>query len=297
MNIRKPIDYTTLFEAVDRAVNAVLPQMELYREIGRLVSERPEKGAAVAVAEHLQSAYPEVNGFSPRNLRRMRKFANTYESSTEILQEAMRLGWTQNVVILEAELTIEQRAWYIKAALEYGWSKQTLSRKIAENAHTQDSDVEKTTSSDDMLSAKDVQQTHVPSERKTCPRIKAAEREGRCTEKLTLEEAEQSNGMAPAREHRKQRELPVRDDGAPVKDIYAILLHTYGVCTKIKTERNPERNLSAEYKLATSFCLNHERTLALRSCMMPESENVWPIINVAFQRLQTPRQPGRIVLN
>ena len=32
MNIRKAIDYDELFEAVDRVVNAVLPQMELYRE-------------------------------------------------------------------------------------------------------------------------------------------------------------------------------------------------------------------------------------------------------------------------
>ena len=35
MNIRKPTDYTTLFTALDAAVAAQLPQMELYREIGR----------------------------------------------------------------------------------------------------------------------------------------------------------------------------------------------------------------------------------------------------------------------
>ena len=32
MNVRKTIDYGKLFEDVDRAVNAALPQMELYRE-------------------------------------------------------------------------------------------------------------------------------------------------------------------------------------------------------------------------------------------------------------------------
>ena len=59
MNVRKAIDYSKLFEAVDRAVSAALPQMELYQEIGRLICERPEKGAAAAVAKHLQSAYPK----------------------------------------------------------------------------------------------------------------------------------------------------------------------------------------------------------------------------------------------
>ena len=43
MNIRKPTDYTTLFTALDAAVAAQLPQMELYCEIGRVVSGRGEK--------------------------------------------------------------------------------------------------------------------------------------------------------------------------------------------------------------------------------------------------------------
>ena len=43
MNIRKPTDYTTLFAALDAAVAAQLPQMELYCEMGRVVSGRGEK--------------------------------------------------------------------------------------------------------------------------------------------------------------------------------------------------------------------------------------------------------------
>ena len=43
MNIRKPTDYTAMFAALDAAVAAQLPQMELYREIGRGVGGRAEK--------------------------------------------------------------------------------------------------------------------------------------------------------------------------------------------------------------------------------------------------------------
>ena len=53
MNIRKPTDYSTMFAALDAAVSAQLPQMEMYCEIGRLVSGRVEKGAAVAASEYL----------------------------------------------------------------------------------------------------------------------------------------------------------------------------------------------------------------------------------------------------
>ena len=65
MNIRKPTDYTTMFAALDKLMAAQLPQMEMYCEIGRLVSGRVEKGAAVAASEYLQAAYPTAEGFSP----------------------------------------------------------------------------------------------------------------------------------------------------------------------------------------------------------------------------------------
>ena len=42
------------------------------------------------------------------------------------MTEAMQIGWTQNVVILEADLTIEEKAWYIRAARKFGWSKLKL---------------------------------------------------------------------------------------------------------------------------------------------------------------------------
>ena len=135
MNVRKPIDYSAMFAALDTLMAADLLQMELYCEIGRLVSGRPEKGAAVAAAEYLCGMYPDASGFSPRNLRRMREFYRAYENAPEVLAQAMTIGWTQNVVILEAELTLQEQAWYIKAAGQFGWSKLELQRNIAANVH------------------------------------------------------------------------------------------------------------------------------------------------------------------
>ena len=135
MNVRKPIDYSAMFAVLDTLMAADLPQMKLYSEIGRLVSGRPEKGAAVAASEYLCGMYPGASGFSPRNLRRMRDFYHTYESSPEVLAQAITIGWTQNVVILEAELTLQERAWYIQAVQRFEWSKLELQRKIAAGAH------------------------------------------------------------------------------------------------------------------------------------------------------------------
>ena len=137
MNIRKPTDYTAMFTTLDTLMAAQLPQMELYCEIGRLVSGRAEKGAAVAASEYLQATYPTAEGFSPRNLRRMRDFYRMYGNMPELLAEAMRLSWTQNVVIMEAGLTMDERCWYIRKAAESGLSKTELLRMIERSEHSE----------------------------------------------------------------------------------------------------------------------------------------------------------------
>lgn len=135
MNIRKNIDYSEMYESLDKLLAKELPQMELYCEIGKAVCRRTEKGAAVMASEYLNKKYPDVKGFSPRSLRRMRDFYRTYENHPALLSRAMQLGWIQNVVIMEAELSMELREWYINAAKQFGWSKTELIANIATNAH------------------------------------------------------------------------------------------------------------------------------------------------------------------
>ena len=95
MNIRKNIDYTEMYEALDVLMAQQLPQMELYWEIGKAVCRRTEKGAAVMASEYLNKRYPDAKGFSPRSLRRIRDFYRTYENHPALLSRAMKLGWTQ----------------------------------------------------------------------------------------------------------------------------------------------------------------------------------------------------------
>jgi len=52
--------------------------------IGKAIGQRPEKGAAIAAAEFLQTNFPDRTGFSPRNVRQMRDFYRTYENRLDI---------------------------------------------------------------------------------------------------------------------------------------------------------------------------------------------------------------------
>ena len=135
MNLRKNIDYSEMYEELDLLMARELSQMELYCGIGKAVCRRTEKGAAVMASEYLNKHYPDTKGFSPRSLRRMRDFYRTYENHSALLSRAMKLGWIQNVVIMEADLTMDLREWYLKAAEQFGWSKTELIANIEANAH------------------------------------------------------------------------------------------------------------------------------------------------------------------
>lgn len=137
MNIRKNIDYSTMYAQINDAMQAELSQMERYFTIGQAVAERPEKGAAVAAAEYIQKNWPDEKGYSPRNLRRMRELYRVYGDCPEAITLAEQIGWTQNVVILEAALDLQERLWYMRAVRQFGWSKLELVGMIANEAHTE----------------------------------------------------------------------------------------------------------------------------------------------------------------
>lgn len=124
-----------MFATLESVMKADLPQMELYCEIGKAVCAHSEKGAAVAAAEFIKEQYPDMTGFSPRNVRRMRDFWQLYSGTPELLGEALHLNWTQNVVIMEAELPAEERRWYIRQATARNLSKAELLRMIEDFAH------------------------------------------------------------------------------------------------------------------------------------------------------------------
>ena len=135
MNVRKPANYGTMYRELTAILAQNLPQMDEIYAIGKVISQRPEKGAAVAAAEFLQANSSDHAGFSPRNVRRMRDFYRTYENDQALIQLAMKIGWTLNAIIMEADLTREARKWYLEQARAQQWSKAVLLEKLGSAAH------------------------------------------------------------------------------------------------------------------------------------------------------------------
>ena len=61
MNVRKPVDYGTMYRELTAILAQNLPQMDEIYAIGKTISQRPEKGAAVAAAEFLQANFPDLS--------------------------------------------------------------------------------------------------------------------------------------------------------------------------------------------------------------------------------------------
>ena len=107
----------------------------LYWEIGRDILDRQEReslGAKVIdrLSADLKRAFPDMKGFSPRNLKYMRRFAEVWPESEFVQQVAAQLPWFHNCVILDKLTGRADRVWYAKAAIQHGWSRNVLVHQI-----------------------------------------------------------------------------------------------------------------------------------------------------------------------
>ena len=138
MNVRKPANYGTMYRELTASLTQNFLQMDEVYAIGKAISQRPEKGAAVAAAEFLQAKFPDRTGFSTRNVRRMRDFYKTYENDQALLRLAMKIGWTLNVVIMEADLTRAQRMLCLQMTTVKNFSKKELLEIILNGAFVEE---------------------------------------------------------------------------------------------------------------------------------------------------------------
>lgn len=112
----------------------------LYWELGRSIREKQEQegwGARVIdrLASDLREAFPEMKGFSPRNLKYMRAFASAWPDRELVQRTIAPLPWRHQIALLEKLQTNGERRWYAERALANGWSRDILVIQIETQAH------------------------------------------------------------------------------------------------------------------------------------------------------------------
>jgi len=135
-DLKRRIEQAQVRAAV--AVNREL--VLLYWNIGRDILARQQQqgwGAKVIdrLAADLRRAFPEMKGFSPRNLKYMRAFAEGYPDEQFVQQAVAQIPWGHNVRILDQVRDPQEREWYIRQTIQHGWSRAVLELQIESNLY------------------------------------------------------------------------------------------------------------------------------------------------------------------
>ena len=118
--------------AQQRATLAVNRELVLlYWQIGRDILDRQGRegwGAKVIerLAQDLRNAFPEMKGFSPRNLNYMRSFAEAWPDGEFVQAVLAQLPWYHQLALLDKLKSANERRWYAAKAIEHNWSRNVL---------------------------------------------------------------------------------------------------------------------------------------------------------------------------
>lgn len=139
-----PTDYATLLSDIKQRIRSAQyealkavnkEQIALYWDIGRMIVERQKgkswgKSVVEQLAKDLHAEFPGIQGFSARNIWRMRDFHISYHTNEKLTPLVAEIGWTHNLIILEKCKDDIEREFYIRMTRKFGWSKNVLIHQI-----------------------------------------------------------------------------------------------------------------------------------------------------------------------
>lgn len=112
----------------------------LYWQIGHdiLIRQQTESWGSKVIdrlAKDLTGEFPNMKGFSRRNLLYMRRFAEEWTDLEFVQQAVAQIPWGQNLLLLTKLKTRQEREWYAAKAIEHGWSRNVMWHHISTHLH------------------------------------------------------------------------------------------------------------------------------------------------------------------
>ncbi|MBN1165672.1 MAG: DUF1016 family protein [Methanospirillaceae archaeon] len=112
----------------------------LYWQIGKDILTNQEIlgwGAKVIdqLSQDLRTEFPDMKGFSVRNLKYMQAFAATYPDPEFVQQVAAQLPWFHICLLITRIKNPNERLFYLNQAIEHGWSRSILTHQIDLNLY------------------------------------------------------------------------------------------------------------------------------------------------------------------
>lgn len=125
--------------ARQRAYHAVDTELvTLYWQIGEYISRKLESaewgdGVVAQLARFLARTQPGRQGFTRRNLFRMRQVFECYRGNKVVSPLVTQLPWTHHLLILGHSKRAEEREFYIRLSIQEKWGKRELERQLRAN--------------------------------------------------------------------------------------------------------------------------------------------------------------------
>lgn len=134
-----------------QAINKELIYM--YWNIGKIILTNSKWGNKFIdnLSIDLKLEFPNINGFSIRNLKNMKKFAEEYPDFEFVQSITAQITWTHNVLLLDKIKDIEIRKWYINETVKNGWSVNLLEMQINSKLYERQAIAEKVTNFESTL--------------------------------------------------------------------------------------------------------------------------------------------------
>lgn len=127
------------------AVSVNRELLVLYHSIGEVINAHKTWGSKFVenLAADIKLSFPDVTGYSARNLKYMAKFAEAYPDDEFVQQPVAQIPWGHNVVLLDKLSSTEERLWYAERSAENGWSRNVLVHQIESGLYQRQVLVEK----------------------------------------------------------------------------------------------------------------------------------------------------------
>lgn len=119
------------------SINSFL--LELYWDIGKEVVEKQKNadwGSSFIeqFSSDLQKSFPDIKGFSKRNVYAIRQWYLFYSEQFEFVPQAVaQIPWGHNRLIMTKIKNIEEALFYVQATIENGWGRDNLEIQIDKN--------------------------------------------------------------------------------------------------------------------------------------------------------------------
>lgn len=107
----------------------------IYFKIGNtILTQQAQQGWGSKVinqlADDLRLEFPDIKGFSVRNLQYMRKFAALYPDFLIVQGTLAQLTWYHHLTLIDKVKSEEQRLFYVHETIQQGWSRDVMANQI-----------------------------------------------------------------------------------------------------------------------------------------------------------------------